>query len=82
MANMSYCRFHNTYYALRDCVNTVDEAVCDGLTREQFLNSLSNDEKYAFNRLLTYCQDFIDNVDQLEEAQALEDVVGTRRLTA
>lgn len=27
MANMSYCRFHNTLYDLRDCLGTVREHI-------------------------------------------------------
>ena len=67
MANMSYCRFHNTYYALRDCVNAVDEAVEEGMNMKQFLESLSSEERYAFHRLATYCQDFIYSAEALED---------------
>ena len=67
MANMSYCRFHNTYYALRDCLGAVDEALEEGQSMKQFLESLSSDEQYAFRRLATYCQDFIYSIEALED---------------
>lgn len=46
MANMSYCRFHNTVVDLEDCINTLEEY------NEGELKDLSEDEKRAINKLL------------------------------
>jgi hypothetical protein len=76
MANMSYCRFENTYHALDDCLNALDTALYDGTTYDEFVNDLSSDhERYGFKRLLTKCQDFIDMINELQmvEGKQLED---------
>jgi hypothetical protein len=46
MANMSYCRFHNTVIDLEDCINTLEGY------NEGELKDLSEDEKRAINKLL------------------------------
>ena len=69
MPNMSYCRFHNTYLDLQDCVNVVGEALDNGLTLNEFLAELSPDEQYYFSRLVTRAQDLIQYNDELVEAQ-------------
>ena len=46
MANMSYCRFHNTVIDLEDCINTLEGY------NERELKDLSEDEKRAINKLL------------------------------
>lgn len=46
MANMSYCRFHNTVVDLEDCINTLEGY------NEGELKDLSEDEKRAINKLL------------------------------
>jgi len=73
MANMSYCRFQNTFLDLRDCVDVIGEAVEEGKTFAELLEELGTEEEYALKRMLTYCQDFIDNVNLLQEAQAQEE---------
>jgi hypothetical protein len=67
MANMSYCRFHNTYLDLRDCANVIGEALDNGLTLNEFLKELSPDEQYYFNRLVTTAQDLIGFNHELQE---------------
>ena len=46
MANMSYCRFHNTVIDLEDCINTLEGY------NEGELKDLSEEEKRAINKLL------------------------------
>ena len=43
MANMSYCRFENTAMDLYDCLQSVYEAIEEGMTLEQFAASLPSD---------------------------------------
>lgn len=47
MANMSYCRFHNTVIDLEDCINTLEGY------NEGELKDLSIDEKKALKKMLT-----------------------------
>lgn len=73
MANMSYCRFHNTYLDFRDCVNVIGDALDNGLTMREFLVELSEQEQYYFKRLVTTAQDLIQFNDELLEAQHQEE---------
>lgn len=68
MANMSYCRFHNTYLDFRDCANVVGEALDNGLTLKEFLDELSPDEQYYYHRLVIMAQDLVKYNDELIEA--------------
>ena len=68
MANMSYCRFQNTFLDLQDCVNQLGEALDEGLTYDEFFNELSENEQYYFKRLLTRAQDLVQYNDELLEA--------------
>ena len=45
MANMSYCRFENTYHDLRDCLAALEEG-----------DDLSDDEKRYKTRLVKLCK--------------------------
>ncbi len=55
MANMSYCRFENTYRDLQDCYRNVNK-------------SLSKDEAYYREKLLRLCEDILSEYDpELEE---------------
>lgn len=65
MSNMSYCRFHNTYLDMNDCVNTVGEALDNGLNLVEFDKELSEDERYYFRRLVTRAHDLIQYYDEL-----------------
>ena len=49
MANMSYCRFHNTLLALRDCKEALDDAT--------ELPKKDSEEYWAMLRLIEICQD-------------------------
>lgn len=44
MANMSYCRFHNTFEDLRDCYDHIDD------------DDLSDEENKARKRLVEICK--------------------------
>lgn len=68
MPNMSYCRFHNTYLDLNDCVNVVGEALDNGLTLAEFLKELSDDEQYYFKRMVTRAHDIVQYYDELRVA--------------
>lgn len=61
MANMSYCRFHNTELALRDCVYEMDEAY----TFEDM--DLSKEERHAMNRMYSLCEEFINHYNRMQE---------------
>lgn len=52
MMNMSYCQFENTLYALRECLNHIEN---EEETSEREIN-------YA-KRLYGTCQEFIDSCD-------------------
>ena len=67
MANMSYCRFHNTKLDMLDCVGAVKDAVEEGESMAQFVKKLSSqDEHDAFERLRDVCVEFIDVYDELK----------------
>jgi len=50
MANMSYCRFHNTLLALKDCSYYLDD-------------ELSVEETTARKRLVKLCRDIIEETE-------------------
>jgi hypothetical protein len=55
MANMSYCRFHNTLEDLRDCYDNMDDG------------DMSEAEKQARKRLIQLCREIADNYGDLED---------------
>jgi hypothetical protein len=60
MANMSYCRFRNTYLDLIDCSNNLND------------KDMSFDEKIAKKNLLELCKEMIEdyefnNLGELED---------------
>jgi len=55
MANMSYCRFHNTLMDLSDCTEVMQE--------EEELPRDGSDEHQAMLRLIEVCRDIVDNAD-------------------
>ena len=70
MANMSYCRFENTYRALLDCFSAVERALDAGLSYDEFVAGLSSDQERAgFERLRGVCRDFILTIDELRAAE-------------
>ncbi len=48
MANMSYCRFHNTLMALRDCKEALEGGGLPKITKNE-------EEYWAMLRLITLC---------------------------
>jgi hypothetical protein len=59
MANMSYCRFENTYHDLQDCLEHLND------------NNLSNTEKKYRDRLILTCENII-NEQEVEEVEEVE----------
>ena len=66
MANMSYCRFHNTLHAFRDCLNAVEDYIEEGKSIDDFLSDLSSDEAWAFRRLVDLSDKLQGAVEELE----------------
>lgn len=68
MANMSYCRFQNTYRDLQDCVSALNDNGAD---------SLSDDELAAAKMMMQLCdrlQSFYDEVlDEVETRKEQEE---------
>lgn len=65
MANMSYCRFHNTRLDMEDCL--------DALRSERWLDAEeARDGRHLFDDFLSFCRDqgIIDSFDQ-EEVEIL-----------
>ena len=73
MANMSYCRFHNTAYALADCLGAIEDAIEAGQNLEQFLEELSSDEDRAFKRLLALCDRIQNAAEELETNEMVDE---------
>ena len=70
MANMSYCRFHNTVMDMQDCFDAMAEAVDMNEPME-----LSDDEQRAFQRMYDMMQDMqemMEQVTEMEETAAAE----------
>jgi hypothetical protein len=64
MANMSYCRFENTYRDLMDCYHNINN------------NDLSKGENEYRERMIKICQDILDEYDPnsfVEEEEGEED---------
>lgn len=64
MANMSYCRFENTYADLVDCVGEMDN-------RSSF-SELSTIEKKFRNKLVALCKEIANDFDE-EEIETIEE---------
>jgi len=66
MANMSYCRFENTYGDLEDCAYALRET---GI--QEYVNDANEYEKPYIRRLIELCQDIVEEfgeqLDDLEE---------------
>ena len=52
MANMSYCRFENTYRALEDCAIALEEK---GI--EEYIKEANEYEKPFISRLIRLCEE-------------------------
>lgn len=57
MANMSYCRFENTYNDLIDCINNINEPAGN-----------DRDERYRI-RLIKYLADHAELIDDLKDIE-------------
>lgn len=71
MANMSYCRYENTYRDLSDVWNALQEEAESG-------EKLSKTEESFRDQLIELCKNIADNGDQLvqEQKEALEEMEG------
>jgi hypothetical protein len=58
MANMSYCRFHNTYWDLKKCVESLQYDGIDDLT--------VNEKKYAL-KMRELCEQYLKLTEIKEE---------------
>lgn len=68
---MSYCRFQNTFNALRECENVIDE-LCDCEHDE----TLSNDERVAMSHVIQCACDIVMRiVEHVECHRTLCDVL-------
>lgn len=56
MANMSYCRFENTYRALLDCLEAMND-------------ELSERERGYKGRLVEVCQEIIDEYELMKMSE-------------
>lgn len=61
MANMSYCRFSNTFEDLADCLY----AVWDSIRDEKPIQS--NSEKQRMFDMVRLCEDYIEAISEYEE---------------
>lgn len=59
MANMSYCRFHNTLIDLRDCYANITE-----------IEDMSESELQARKKLIELCQEIAQEADYYLELEA------------
>ena len=59
MANMSYCRFENTYNALQDCMEALDNE--GGITGVE--EDANDNEKLYVRRLVEFCREIADNYE-------------------
>lgn len=61
--NMSYCMNQNTFGALRQIFDTIQEDH-DGCI-DEYLASLSQDEAYYFRRILGLSRDLLEDADSI-----------------
>lgn len=72
MANMSYCRFHNTLMAFEDCLDELNEASSFRTMK------LSLSEETALRRLAILARKYLERFNELDE-QAEYDFVSDKR---
>lgn len=72
MANMSYCRFHNTLMAFEDCLAELNEASSFRTMK------LSLSEETASRQLAVLARKYLERYNELDE-QAEYDFVRTQR---
>lgn len=66
MANMSYCRFENTYSDLRDCTNAIAEALDNEVSYAEFLAGLNEYEQYFLHALRQNAERFLELYAELK----------------
>jgi hypothetical protein len=59
MANMSYCRFHNTYWDFKKCV--------ESLQYEVGINDLIENEKHFALKMRELCEQYLKLTETEEE---------------
>jgi hypothetical protein len=59
MANMSYCRFHNTLSDLYDCQNALEDYIDND---ENVITS--DDERHCAKRLIELCREIADHFEE------------------
>lgn len=66
MANMSYCQYRNTSLDMAQCLETLEESYENADTLKEFLDTISEDEHYAFRQLEKRCREFIRMIEEME----------------
>ena len=69
MANMSYCRFENTYGDMKDCVTAMEEAMDEGVSLKEFVREMSTDERSAFQRMAALCKRMMEAYKDMTNMQ-------------
>lgn len=69
MINMSYCRFENTFKALQECLDSLEEMELDGVLPK---DKLSQMELAYYNKLYNACSMFVE-VDGKFDIQEFEE---------
>ena len=75
MANMSYCRFHNTTMDLNECVGIIEEAYDEGMNLDAFHASLSTDEAHAFRQMIRLAEKLTELVSEMEQFEGWDEEV-------
>lgn len=66
MANMSYCRFHNTRIDLEDCVNALENSMKHkGTYVDEDFDEISQEEIRAAKGMRDLCERYIEAFDDL-----------------
>lgn len=69
MANLDYCRFHNTVLELQDCYNHLDDPTHTAASSDHCHASgkLSEDETAARKRLIALCRVITNEYGNFED---------------
>jgi hypothetical protein len=65
MANMSYCRFENTYRALQDCLYALNNSGPEDLSDSEL--KFANMMMQTCNYMLSFQDEILDEVERREE---------------
>lgn len=69
MANMSYCRFENTYGDLKDCVTAMEDAMDEGVSLKEFVREMSKEELMAFQSMAALCERMMEAYSEMTTMQ-------------